>query len=89
MTKDTVDFNASEIASMAAEDIVAYRSSIMIEMERQSELEFAKYEGREEGREEGRIEEKLEVARKMKSNGMLLGDIMLFTGLTEQQIRAL
>ncbi|MDE6290313.1 MAG: Rpn family recombination-promoting nuclease/putative transposase, partial [Muribaculaceae bacterium] len=38
-------FNASEIASMAAEDIVAYRNSIMIEMERQSALEFAKEEG--------------------------------------------
>ena len=35
-------FNASEIVSMTAEDIVAYRSSIMIEMERQSALEFAK-----------------------------------------------
>ncbi len=74
-------FNASEIASMAAEDIVAYRSSIMIEMEHQSELEFKKEEGREEG--------KLEVARKMKEGGMKLGDIMLFTGLTEQQIQEL
>lgn len=90
-------FNASEIASMAAEDIVAYRSSIMIEMERQSALEFAKEEGKEEGREEGRAEGreegieagKMEVAREMKKKGMLLGDIMLFTGLSEQQIEKL
>ena len=40
-------FNASEIASMTAEDIVAYRSSIMIEMERQSALEFTKEQGKE------------------------------------------
>ena len=78
-------FNASEIASMAAEDIVAYRSSIMIEMERQSALEFAKEEGKEEGIEVG----KMEVAREMKKKGMLLGDIMLFTGLSEQQIEKL
>ena len=102
-------FDASEIASMAAEDIVAYRSSIMIEMERQSELEFAKDEGREEGREEGRqegleegreegrqkgleegrLEEKLIMAKKMIEKGMDIGDIMLYTGLCEQQILSL
>ena len=82
-------FNASEIASMAAEDIVAYRNSILIEMERQSALEFAKEEGKEEGREEGIEFGKMEVAREMKKKGMLLGDIMLFTGLSEQQIEKL
>ena len=98
-------FNASEIASMAAEDIVAYRNSIMIEMERQSELEFAKFEGRlegrqeglqegreegrVEGREEGRLEEKVKVAKKMIEKGMDVGDIMLYTGLSEQQILSL
>lgn len=78
-------FNASEIASMAAEDIVAYRNSIMIEMERKSELEFAK----DEGREEGRLEEKMKVAKKMKEKGMDIGDIMLYTGLSEQYILSL
>lgn len=82
-------FDASEIASMAAEDIVAYRNSIMIEMERQSEIEFAKNEAREEGREEGLEEGKLEIARSMKQNGMKLGEIMLYTGLTETQIKSL
>ncbi|MDE6697770.1 MAG: Rpn family recombination-promoting nuclease/putative transposase [Muribaculaceae bacterium] len=82
-------FEASEIASMAAEDIVAYRNSIMLEMEHQSELEFAKVEGREEGREEGRIEERMEVAKKMKKSKMPLGDIMLFTGLTKEQVLSL
>ncbi len=82
-------FKASEIASMAAEDIVAYRNSIMIEMERQSELEFKKEEGREEGIRIGEERGKLEVARGMKKGGMNLGDIMLYTGLSEQQISAL
>ena len=68
---------------------MAYRNSIMIEMERQSALEFAKNEGREEGIAEGRNEEKLEVARRMKERGMPTGDIMLFTGLSEQQIETL
>ena len=39
---------------MAREDIVEYRNSILMEMERQSALEFAKNEGREEGRDEVR-----------------------------------
>lgn len=91
-------FDAAEIASMAAEDIVEYRNSILIEMERQSELEFKKEEGIElgielgieKGMEKGRIEgmekEKLEIARKMRQGGMATGDIMLYTGLTETQI---
>ena len=83
-------FKASEIASMAEEDIVAYRNSIMIELERQSELEFAKEEGLEEGIErgieEGRLKEKIDVARRLKQNGISVGDIMLFTGLSEAQI---
>ena len=94
-------FNASEIASMAREDIVEYRNSILMEMERQSALEFAKNEGREEGREEGRQEGreegrqegrdevKTDIARAMKKNGMQVSDIILFTGLTEQQIESL
>ena len=69
----------------AAEDIVAYRNSIMIEMERQSALEFAKEEGMEKGREE----EKISIARKMKETGMDIGDIMLCTGLSKQRIKEL
>lgn len=90
-------FNASEIASMAAEDIVAYRSSIMMEMERQSELEFKKEEGikigeeqgRKEGRKEGMEAAKLDIARQMKRRGMPTSDIILFTGLSEIQIAGL
>ena len=43
-------FKASEISSMAQEDIVAYKNSIMVEMERQSAIDFAIEEGKEEGR---------------------------------------
>lgn len=78
-------FNASEIASMAAEDLVEYRNSIISEMERESELEYAKEEGIEKGIEKG----KLDVAIRMRKNGFSDGDIMLATGLTEQQIQKL
>ncbi len=78
-------FNAAEIASMANEDIVAYRNSILKEMERESEIEYAKEEGIQIGEEKG----KLSVARQMKKAGVNLGDIILYTGLSEQQIASL
>ena len=64
--KETVDelLKKTAIKPQAnyGEDIVSYRNSIMIEMERESELEFTKEEGIEVG--------KMEVAREMKKKGM-------------------
>ncbi|MDE6786843.1 MAG: hypothetical protein K2J46_07390, partial [Muribaculaceae bacterium] len=52
-----------------------------------SALEFAYEEGLEEGRKEaGRLAARLEVAGKMKQNGMPLDTIMFCTGLSEKQI---
>jgi predicted transposase/invertase (TIGR01784 family) len=46
-------------------------------------------EGLAEGRVEGRAEEKLENARRMKSKGYPLDDIVDITGLTIEDINAL
>ena len=46
-------------------------------------------EGLAEGRAEGRAEEKLENARRMKSKGYPLDDIVDITGLTIEEINAL
>ena len=86
-------FNASEIASLAAEDLMEYKSSLLAEMERESEIEYAEEQGIKQGFEKG-IEKgiekgKFEVAQRMKNNGFAIGDIMLATGLTEQQIESL
>ena len=40
-------FNASETSSMAKEDIVSYKNSILYEMEHESALEFAEKRGEE------------------------------------------
>ncbi len=83
-------FKAAELASMANEEIVAYRNSILQEMERESEIQYAKEEGIQIGEERGiQIGEErgiLATARRMKERGMNLGDIMLYTGLSEEQI---
>lgn len=94
-------FKAAEMASLASEEIVAYRNSILQELERESEISFAREEGIQIGEERGiqigeergiQIGEErgmLNVARKMKKSGVNMGDIMLYTGLSEQQISAL
>jgi predicted transposase/invertase (TIGR01784 family) len=40
-------------------------------------------------REEGREEEKVEIAKAMKKNGEPIEKIMTYTGLTEEEIKAL
>ena len=45
--------------------------------------------GREEGRAEGRTEERLDIARKLKSMGFSITDIINATGLTEDQVTSL
>lgn len=74
-------FNAAEIASMAAEDIIEYRTSIMRELEHQSELDYQRKEGEKIAR--------LKMAKKMKESGMPIGDIMLFTEMAEEEIAKL
>ena len=51
------------------------------------DLEVA--QGRAEGRAEGERVKALEIARKMKSRGASLADIMDFTGLSEDDILGL
>lgn len=74
-------FNASEMSSMAAEDVIAYKTSVLMEMEHHSAIDFAKEEGREE--------EKVSIARTLKKMGMKEEDIVKATGLTKQQINSL
>ena len=52
-------------------------------------LDTAKMEGLEQGRAEGERVKALEIARKMKSRGASLADIMDFTGLSEDDILGL
>ena len=82
-------FNASEIASMAKEDIVSYKNSILYEMEHESALEFAEKRGEEKGLAKGLEEGVLKVAREMRKAGMSLEDIKRCTSLTSEQISAL
>ena len=78
-------FNASETTSMAKEDVVTFKNSILYEMERKAALEFAKKRAEEKGRAEA-IEL---VAREMRKAGMSVEIIKRCTSLTSEQISAL
>ena len=57
-----------------------------VEHDRISGLNGAREEGEQIGREEGRTEEKLEIARKMKSKGLPLAEVVDITGLSLETI---
>ena len=74
---------------MAMEDMVAYKSSILAEMEHQSAIDFAKEEGLAKGLTKGREEEKVSIARTLRMIGMNDAEIIKATGLTEGQLGSL
>lgn len=43
----------------------------------------------QDGMQQGMQQEKLEIAGKMKQNGMPVDTIMLYTGLTQEQVETL
>ena len=60
-----------------------------IKQGRQEGIKQGRQEGIEQGIEQGMVKQKADTARKMLAKGLSLDDIMLFTGLTEEQIRNL
>ncbi|MCR4838412.1 MAG: hypothetical protein K5897_05695, partial [Eubacterium sp.] len=56
---------------------------------RKEGLEEGRAEGRAEGREEGRSEEKTETVLRMQKAGKSVEDIMIATGMTEEEIRSI
>ena len=87
----------TSVASLTPEELRSYEADVkntrdtlnQIRTAEERGLEEGRAEGRVEGRAEGRAEEKMAMARKMKANGMPFGDILLYTGLTEEEVRLL
>ncbi len=94
-------FHASMLSNLAAEEMAVYEKTLIRELEMESAREYAYEEGIERGIEQGierGIEQGIEqgigrgieqVARRMKERGMAIGDIMLNTGLTQEQVESL
>ena len=83
----------AEYANMTDAQQMAYLNSLMARWDYANTIDFAREEGREEGRKEGQEEGKqqqaLEVARRMVADNEPKEKIVRYSGLTEEQIRAL
>ena len=86
-------FEQAEIAKYSDLERRQYEESKKVFWDNYSVMKTAhdkgKAEGRAEGKAEGRAEEKMDNARKMKTNGFAVEDIMDVTGLTAEEISAL
>ena len=79
----------AEFASMSFEEQEAYIASMKQKWDYDNSIEFAEQKGLEKGREEGLEQKAVEIARKMLEKKKEMAEIVEFTGLTEEQIRAL
>ena len=75
----------AEFANMSWEEQERYIATMKQKWDYKNTLDFAEQKGREEGREEQAIE----IARRMLKGGLNTNDIAEYTGLTEEQIKAL
>ena len=75
----------AEVSNMSKDDRIKYDSALRHYRDTLSVLQGAKDSGRREGREVGRKE----VAKKMKSAGIPIIQIIEFTGLSAQDIELL
>ncbi len=94
-------FEQAEIAKFNAIDLKAYENSMnayrdivnAINTARKDSFSEGKAEGREEGRAEGREEgmakRNIEIAKTMLDNGEAIDKIILYTGLSEEDIKQL
>ncbi len=71
----------SNVASLTPEERYSYDADVKNARDALNQMRYAFNQGEEKG--------KLDIARKMKQRGMDLGDIMLYTGLSEAQIAEL
>ena len=86
-------FEEAEIAKFSKKELHEYEDSLKAYRDIKNSIDTAEEKGRmkgkEEGRAEGRDERSVEIARKMLSEGECIDKIVMYTGLTNEQIREL
>lgn len=78
-----------EVSNMTKEERMKYDSALRHYRDTIVVMQGAVDKGRAEGRAEGRDERSVEIARKMLSEGECIDKIVMYTGLTNEQIREL
>ena len=83
----------ANVATLTPQQRYDYEADVKIVRDTLNQIRGAYQDGEQKGfmkgEQKGRAEGKMDVAREMKKRGMKVGDIMLFTGLSEQQISSL
>ncbi len=74
-------FDAANIATFAPEDKIKYEYAMTTERDIRNQIRYAEKKGMEKGTEQ--------IARRMLDGKMPIEKIIEFTGLTEEQVRAL
>lgn len=86
-------FEEAEIAKFSKKELHEYEDSLKAYRDIKNSIDTAEEKGRikgkEEGRAEGRDERSIEIARKMLSEGESIDKIIMYTGLTKEQIQRL
>lgn len=78
-------FEMAELCNFTAEQFINYQASQKMIYDYENTIDFA----RQQGREEGRQDKAVEVAEKLISLGLPLGQIAAATGLGEEQVENL
>lgn len=78
-------FKSADIANFALEDKIKYLNDMTTERDIKNQIAFAE----EKGIEKGKQEERLEIAVKLKAQGIPLDTIAEATGLSLEQLKAL
>ena len=79
-------FAAAEIANLSKEEYKQYITSLNAYRDFKNSIDTARYEGKIEGRTEGKIEGKIEIAKKLKTRGMSIDQIIELTNLAREDI---
>ena len=90
-------FSSTDLSKFANEDRIKYLNDMTTERDIRNQISFAhdkgkaegKVEGKIEGREEGRAEGVMQVATKLKAQGISIDVISNATGLSKEQINNL
>ena len=82
-------FEMAELCNFTAEQFINYQESQKMIYDYENTIDFARQQGIQQGREEGRQDKAVEVAEKLISLGLPLGQIAAATCLGEEQVENL
>ena len=82
-------FKIAEVSKLSKEERAMYDSNLKAKWDYENSIAFAEEKAEERGIEKGRHEEALEIARKMKADGIPIAQIAKFTELSIEEIEKL